>query len=92
MQGRTGAAIEQYRRAIEIDSNLGDLLASQRKLSEAEQQFRLAIQSNPDFYAAHFALGRLLAARGNRGEAETHFEKASHSPDPALREAVSRFR
>lgn len=96
--GRAQEAFQHYLRAIEIDSTLGDahyylgeLLVSEGKAREAEHQFRLAIQSDPDNYAAHFALGQILAAKGDL-EAAVHFEIATHSPDPELRKAASRYR
>lgn len=55
---------------------------------EAEQQFRLVIQSDADHHEAHFALARILAGKGAASEARVHYSKAAESPDPALRQAA----
>ena len=88
-------ALNEFQAAVRINPDLakahcdlGRLLAILGRPGEAEQQFRLTLQLSPDFYAAHFGMGQILAARGDVQQAKTHFEKATHSPNPGLQKAA----
>jgi tetratricopeptide (TPR) repeat protein len=92
-------ALFHFKKAIAADPdnvdahyNLGQALAASGSMGEAEQQFRRTIDLSPEFYVAHFALGRILAGRRDFQQAKTHFEKATHSPDPELRKAAGAAR
>jgi len=58
------------------------------RTDRAAEQYELAIQSNPAQYAAHLALGGILARTGRTAEARLHFERAAQSTDPAVRQAA----
>jgi tetratricopeptide (TPR) repeat protein len=74
--------------SAKVHCDLGRLLAILGRPGEAEQQFLLTLQLSPDFYAAHFGMGQIMAGRGDVRQAKTYFEKATHSPDPGLRDAA----
>ena len=68
--GRTREAIEQFRRALEIDdtyakthSNLGDALAKSGRWDEAIEHLSRAVELDPDDRIAN---ARLTAARRQR--------------------------
>jgi tetratricopeptide (TPR) repeat protein len=42
--------------------------------AEAEDQLRAAVKGSPDFWPAHYELGRLLRNRGDRAEATEEFQ------------------
>lgn len=84
------AAIQAYRRAIELDDrhadahiNLGRLHQNGRELDSAERHYRAALALEPDNPIAHFNLGTLLEDRGRWEEAIAAYEAAS----PAIAEA-----
>ncbi len=56
--------------------NLGFTLLGQRRLDEAEQQFRAAVQADPTFARAHYALGLALRQRNRLADARLAFETA----------------
>ena len=69
--GQTADAIEQYRKAIELDPglasahyNLGAALARSGKFAEAERHLRAAIEADPKNAAAQQALAQVLASEG----------------------------
>jgi tetratricopeptide (TPR) repeat protein len=76
-------AIEQYRRAVEIDSryaeaynNLGNTLQECNRLGEAVRQYRKAIGAKADYPEAHNNLGNALLRLGQVPEAIEHYEAA----------------
>lgn len=56
--------------------NLGFTLLGQRRLDEAEQQFRAAVLADPTFARAHYALGLALRQRNRLADARLSFETA----------------
>jgi Flp pilus assembly protein TadD len=73
-----------------VHSELGDLLAANGQVQNASDEYREAIRLKPDLYDAHLGLGTILARKGNLGEAGQHFEAASQSADPAVRDPARR--
>jgi hypothetical protein len=73
--GDRRAAIDSFDEAISIDSgnsaafnNLGNLLAAQMNLTEAEAALRQAILIHPHYAEAHFNLSRVLLMQGKYAE------------------------
>lgn len=58
------------------DNNLGELLAQQGKLDEAEAHFNASLDVNPRFPLARHNMGMLLVQKGKLDEAITEFTKA----------------
>ncbi len=56
-------------------SNLGALLACQRRNDEAERCYRMALAHDPEHRSAHFNLSYLLLRMGRFDEGWQHFEK-----------------
>ena len=56
--------------------NLGVALAAQGESDEAIQQYKQALQLEPDFVEAHNDLANELAAQGNLDEAIQHWDRA----------------
>ncbi|MXZ71193.1 MAG: tetratricopeptide repeat protein [Acidobacteria bacterium] len=89
--GRTAAAVEHYRRSLELDPasatahyNLATLLAAGGGLDEALTHFRRAVELRPDHGSAHNNFGAVLNAVGRASEALGHFERAvALEPDNA---------
>jgi Tfp pilus assembly protein PilF len=84
-QGQWDQAIAQYRKAISLPTyatpevgyyNLGRAYAQTKKLREAEESLRTAIQLDPKLGAAHYQLGAVLAASGRAEEAKAALRKA----------------
>jgi tetratricopeptide (TPR) repeat protein len=82
-RGRLGEAIDQYRKALEIEpgyalahNNLGLALARSGRVEEAIDQYRDALKLKSDFAQAHYNLGVALADHGSPDEAIEHFQKA----------------
>jgi tetratricopeptide (TPR) repeat protein len=94
MIGKTGDAIREYERAIDIKpdyalahNNLGDALLRVGRTSEALQHFREALRLDPGSAEAHFNLGSALNAQGRAQESIVEFRRALNAkPDlmPAL--------
>ena len=90
-QGKLNAAIEQYKRALEINpyyaegqNNWGNALASQGKATDAIEHYERALQINPDYAEGHSNLGLALAGQGKLDEAIGHYERALQiKPDNA---------
>jgi tetratricopeptide (TPR) repeat protein len=60
----------------------GKQLERQKKPAEAEEQYRLALQSNPDYYQARLFLAELLLAQEKRDEARAVLQEAlERNPD-----------
>jgi tetratricopeptide (TPR) repeat protein len=81
--GEKQAAIESFRKAIELDAsyeeayfNLGVLLADDGQNEEAEKLLRTATRLDPNFHKAHGRLGVLLQELGRYSEAEAEFRRA----------------
>ncbi len=66
------AAPENYRGR----NNLGVALQQAGREAEAIEEFRVALQQNPDFGPAHHNLGKSLHEAGNFDEAIDHYEAA----------------
>ena len=65
-------------------TNSGRRLLNAGDLDGAISQFRTAIQSMPEYAAAHYQLGLALQRKGENGEAAKEFEKAAVL-DPRLK-------
>ena len=82
-KGRPDEAVALLRRAVRSDphfavasNDLGNLLALQRKFSEAAMSYRQAITEAPDFAEAHNNLGNLLQMTGSLEEAVVRYRTA----------------
>ncbi len=83
-------AIEQYQRAVEAEPNnadkymeLGAAYYIAHRWDDALQAFEKAAQLQPDLGHAHYYLGVLYAARGDRTRAEKELDtvrKVSKNP------------
>ena len=56
--------------------NLGSALYSQSRLSEAEAEFKAAIELDPKSAIAHNGLGNVLYSQGKLSEAQTSYQEA----------------
>ncbi len=90
-QGRFEEAIGFYRKALALPTystpdvayhNMGYAYLNLRKLKEAEEAFRLAIQLEPKRPSAHYWLGVVLVEGGRRDEAKASLRTA-RDLDPA---------
>jgi Flp pilus assembly protein TadD len=61
---------------------------AQNKGAQAEQEYRLALNSDPRNGEAHMALAELLVKRGDIAGARQQLEMAAQSDDPNAREAA----
>ena len=61
---------------IEVQNNLGDLLAQTGRVSEAIEHYRQALAINPDFSETHYNLGNALFQSGRTQEAIDHYQIA----------------
>jgi protein O-mannosyl-transferase len=82
-KGMDDEAIEQYRKAMQIDTrltdarlNLGVLLAKHGLSDEAIQEFQELLRQKPDIAKGHYNLGLLLLQKGDLQKAESHFREA----------------
>ena len=83
-EGRNEEAIAEYRKALRIrpdhptiaHSNLMGLYLHLGRLDEAEQQYRVCLELNPDIAEMHYNYGILLRARGQPEQAIVAFERA----------------
>ena len=82
-QGQTAAAVEHYRKSLEIypyypqaNNNLGVVLLDEGRLDEAFKYLHRAIESQPDFADAYNNLGNLFAAQGKNSKAIEYYQKA----------------
>ncbi|MFZ1935147.1 MAG: tetratricopeptide repeat protein [Thermoguttaceae bacterium] len=82
-RGRTGEAIEHYRKALDVNpdyveahNNLGIALADRGRIGEAIKHYRKALEIDPDYAKAYSNLGVALANRGRIGEAIADFQRA----------------
>ncbi|KYB27854.1 Transmembrane and TPR repeat-containing protein CG31690-like Protein [Tribolium castaneum] len=72
-----------YRAAVNVNppkafGNLGSVLSSQGRITEAEWAFRKALQFRPNMADVHYNLGILLQARQQLGEAIESYQRAIH--------------
>lgn len=81
-QGRSGEAIAEYRRAIDVDprftpayNNLAEALTGEGKLAEAAEAYRLSLAAHPN-PAVYTALGGLLRQLGRADEAAAMLAQA----------------
>ncbi|MGE4055560.1 MAG: tetratricopeptide repeat protein, partial [Vicinamibacterales bacterium] len=63
-------------------NNLGVALQQAGREAEAIEEFRVALQQNPDFGPAHHNLGKSLHEAGNFAEAIEHYEAALRVDGP----------
>jgi spermidine synthase len=90
--GDPAGAVEQYRRALELDPldvqahyNLGTALADLGRSDEALARYREAVRLQPSHAQAQHNLGAALANRGRLDEAIEHFRRAAAlAPDRAI--------
>jgi tetratricopeptide (TPR) repeat protein/mono/diheme cytochrome c family protein len=84
-QGKTDDAIQQYRRAVELDPglavarfNLARLLlaATPPQADEAIVHLRAAVKARPDDVASHVYLGNAYEAKGQLDTANVHYRSA----------------
>jgi Flp pilus assembly protein TadD len=71
-------------------NNLGELLAKQDKLDEAEANFAASLAINPSFALARHNMGMMLVQRGKPGEAIAEFSKAVEI-DPSFTDAYNKL-
>jgi protein O-mannosyl-transferase len=76
-------AFKHYEQALKINpnysevrNNMGNLLAKEGRLEEAEVEYRLSLQIRPGYYKAHNNLATILIRQKKYGEARQHFIKS----------------
>jgi type IV pilus assembly protein PilF len=86
-QGRYDLAIEQFNKALKVDSKyyyaykgLGIAYQNMQKYKEAEKAQRKCLEINPDFGDVHNDLGVTLMLMGRRDEARSEWLVAYNSP------------
>ena len=84
-QGRTNAALDEFKEAIRINPNfaeahrnLGLLLGEQGQTNLALGEFQLAVQLNPSFASARYNLGCYLIKTGQMDEGIRQFKETAH--------------
>jgi superkiller protein 3 len=94
--GDPKAAEAEYRKAVELDGNLGEalnnlgvLLRDHGKLDEAVPLLRRAAQANPSSSAAQANLGLALEDKGDLDGAEAAYRKSLQLKDPDLMTQVN---
>lgn len=82
-QGKTDAAMQQFREALRIKAdyadahnNVGLAFWRQARLEEAAAQYRQALQYDPDSAETHSNLGLVLTAQGRTDEAIAQLSEA----------------
>src|SRR5690606_23837421 len=80
--GRTEAALERYRQAVEVDpeyveawNNLGAALASAGELEEAREAFEIAIRLVPNYADALYNVADTLDEMDRPAEARTYWAR-----------------
>ncbi len=87
LEGNPEAAIGKLQRAIELCGDkpdaprlrLADLLLTQGRVDEAEQQYLHLLRHNPDHPRAHLGLARVAYERDNLLDSQTHLRWSSFS-------------
>src|SRR5437899_8444138 len=85
-ESKTGADIAKQKtsdQAALFATNSGRRLLNAGDVDGAISQFRAAINSSPNYAAAHFELGLALRQQGKSEEAQKEFQKAA-ALDPRL--------
>jgi tetratricopeptide (TPR) repeat protein len=85
-EAKAGARITASSNSLQtatFSTNSGKRLLDAGDLNGAISQFRSAIQSQPNYAAAHYQLGLALQRSGQKDEARKEFEKATEL-DPQL--------
>jgi tetratricopeptide (TPR) repeat protein len=82
--------VEVSRLPAERLNDLGVILERRGMLERAEQHYRLAVESKPDFARAWVNLGNVLRRQARDDEALTCYRRAM-TEDPNLFEAVNNF-
>jgi tetratricopeptide (TPR) repeat protein len=67
----------------------GGLLARNRQLPEAANEYRRALELQPDFSRAHLDLANVLAAQGDMPAAVQQLRQAAQGGDPAVAQAAN---
>jgi tetratricopeptide (TPR) repeat protein len=82
-QKRWGAAMDEYRKALEIRPNyaeaylgIGMALNASGRIGEAISNYQMALQIKPNLPDPHINIGNLLADRGQIDEAIGHYQQA----------------
>jgi len=82
-KGENESAIDFLQQAVDLDPanvaayhRLGQVLAKEERLQEAESCLRQALKIDPSNVAAHHALGRVLVSMGMHDEARVAFQRA----------------
>jgi Tfp pilus assembly protein PilF len=82
-QGDSKKALDEFRKALRIDSHYADahynlalLLQKQGQLQEAVGHYQEAIKYDPSSAAAHNNLGVALMQMGNKQQAESEYKEA----------------
>ncbi len=90
-EGRTGMEMAKQKtgeQAALFATNSGRRLLNAGDIEGAISQFRVAINSSPNYAAAHFELGMALRRQGKSEEAREEFQKAA-ALDPRLTPPLS---
>lgn len=100
-RGRDAKAIDAWRKAVSVDRTLGPTLlpkieagfAARKKIPEYEKFVRSLLEEHPDDPAAHVALSRTLASRGETAAAIESLSRAVEiAPgEPSLRVELGRL-
>jgi len=100
-RGRDAKAIDAWRKAVSADRSLGSMLlpkieagfAARKKAPEYEKVVRSLLEEHPDDGAAHVALARTLASRGETAAAIESLSRAVEvAPgEPSLRVELGRL-
>jgi serine/threonine-protein kinase len=91
--GRSQEALEQERIALQLDplslignTNMGDILADNKQLDQAIQQYLMVIRIDPHFGPAHADLGYAYARQGRFQDAVSEIQTGlQYDPDPQYR-------
>ena len=93
--GQVDAAIAEFRRTIELQSNhafahanLGVALLTQRRWEEAASHLASAIAADPHYFSARVNLGHALTQLGRKNEAVAQY-RAALGDDPTANDACT---
>jgi TolB-like protein len=89
--GRSAEGIAELKQAAQMDplsliinSDLGEAYAHARQYDQAIEQLRRTIEMDPNFYNAHWRLGKAYEAKGAVQDALTEYQKARQLNDDPL--------